>query len=222
MRKFAIAGILALSLLAACGSAATVKYKATFKDVDSAKASVLMESIERVIIRKLAALGIDANSLRVDVIPTGQSGATVTVHVPDATVLEATKALLAETFTFDIRIEKELKPDGQEAKDNWIPTAVTGSELLWAQATGNRETGEISVELKFNEQGKNLLHEVFMQAKGKHVGIFVRGLLVSKLKIADTALSDRVVIGGIPSDKVAEIFADDVNVGLRVGFSPLP
>ena len=222
MRKTLLTGFLGALLLAGCGSSdLTAKYAATFSAVDQEKAHELVESVERVIIRKLVATGVDQNDVRVDVVPTGQGGANVTVHVKDANELEAAQALIAEHLTFDIRIEKEEKPDGEEKPDNWIPTSLTGSSLLWVSAIGNRETGEISVELQFNEEGKKELQDVFTAAKGKNIGIFVRNLLVSKLRVAASPPSDRVVIGGIPNERVAEVFADDVNVGLRVTFLPL-
>ena len=220
MRKIIITALLGL-LLTGCGGKYTTKYSATFSDVDTTKAAKLVESIERVIVRKLAATGTDQKDVRVDVIPSGQSGATVTVFLKDTKSLEAAKALIMEHLTFDVRVEKEDRPDGKETADNWLPTTVTGSSILWVNAIGNRQTGEISVELQFTENGKNLLYDVLTANKGKNIGIFVRGLLVSKLRVANSALSDRIVISGVPNERIAEVFTDDVNVGLRVTFLPL-
>jgi preprotein translocase subunit SecD len=223
MRRALVVTLLGVTVLAACSGQFSMKYTAMFTHVDAAKSAVLIESIERVIIRKFAALGIEQKEVRVTVVPTGEAGAEVTVHVPDdPKIVETAEAILSEQLTFDIRIEKEQRPDGEETTDNWIPTALTGSSLLWAQAQGNSKTGEIFVELQLSAEGRQKMHEVFTTAKGKNVGIFVRGLLVSKLRVSDAPLADTVAIGPIPNDRVAEIFADDLNVGLRVTFTPAP
>jgi hypothetical protein len=45
--------------------------------------------------------------------------------------------------------------------------------------------------------------------------------MVSKLKVGTEKIADHIIISGIPSYTVAQIFADDVNVGLHTTFEPL-
>jgi preprotein translocase subunit SecD len=129
--------------------------------------------------------------------------------------------ILSEKFTFDLRIEKQAPTaDTADTKANWEPTPITGEYLVWAQAIGNRQSGEVSVDLEFNDAGGQLIGDVFTKNKGKYIGIFVRDLLVSKLRISDPKTTNHLLIGGIPSAKIAEIFADDVNAGLFVTYTP--
>lgn len=218
-RVFSAATASAL-ILSACGSGITLQYSIALDVTDPAKVTNLIESSERVLLRRLASFQVE--NARVKAVPTGGSNGTLTVVVPNAEGEEAAKRILSEQFTFELRIEKEGASETDTAAENWTPTPLTVETLEWAQAIGNRQTGDITVDLQFKESAKPLLSKLFKDAKGKSVGIFVRGLLVSKLKVESTATTEHIIIGGIPSASVAEIFADDVNVGAHVTFTPLP
>ena len=92
--------------------------------------------------------------------------------------------------------------------------------MIWIFPITNPDTKEIGAELQFNERGQKLLQDAFTGNIGKSVGIFVRDLLVSKMTISAEVLSSHILISGIPSERVAQIFADDVNVGLHAIFTP--
>lgn len=207
-----------LMTLAACSGSQKLTADMTIKAKDAATTMSLIKSAENVMIRRLAAA--DVKNAHVSTIPTGSSAGTLTVTSSDSAGLARAKSILEEPFSFDIRIEKPKTGTGSSdpKTSDWIPTALTGSSLVWVQPIGNKATGEISIALQFTKEGEKILSKVFQENIGKDVGIFVRDLLVSKLKVASAAVSDKVVIGGIPSAKVAEIFADDVNVGLFVEF----
>lgn len=207
-----------LLTLSACGGGQKITADMTIRAKDAATTMSLIKSAENVLIRRLAAA--DIKNAHVSAIPTNSNAGTLTVTSSDSTALERAKSILEEPFSFDIRIEKPKTETGSGTlkTSDWIPTALTGASLVWVQPIGNKATGEISIALQFTKEGEKILSQVFRGNVGKDVGIFVRDLLVSKLKVTSAAVSDRVVIGGIPSAKVAEIFADDVNVGLFVDF----
>ncbi len=207
-----------LLTLAACGSERTLTVGLLIHDTDPSRTVLLMESATRVMERRLAAAGV--KNSHATALPRSPMSAEMTVKVPDEKALAAAKAIVAEPFFFDIRLEKPKTDPTSPKPADWIPTALTGSSLTWVQALGNKSNGDVSIELQFTPAGKEILSAIFKGNQGKHVGIFVRDLLVSKLTIQSTSISDRVMISGIPSSKVAEIFADDVNVGLKVTFTP--
>jgi preprotein translocase subunit SecD len=205
--------------LTACGSkGVVVKYDFTVDLNEPEKVWNLTESAERVLARRLAAA--EVADVSVSTVP-NSSGGTITVKLPNAEAAKVADNITKAPFSFDLRVEKTPPgTTGDSNEDNWIKTAIDASSLHWVQAIGNRATGVISIDLQFNPEGKKILTEVFAANKGKSIGIFVRDLLVSKLKIEKTEISEHVIIEGVPSAKVAEIFADDVNVGLHVTFSP--
>ncbi|MEQ1849277.1 MAG: hypothetical protein ABL890_01665 [Candidatus Peribacteraceae bacterium] len=205
---------LSLFLLSGCGETKTMRYRATWED--PARASVLIESIERVIVRRLAAMNFMDPA--VTVVPENQTSAIVTVKATTSEMQDAVTHIMTDPFSFEMKLETLQAEDW--AASEWESTGVDGSNLLWVQALGNKQTMEISMDLEFNDQGKKILEELARTKQGKRLGIFVRDILVSMLTIQSGSFADHVLIGGIPSTTIAEVFADDVNVGTRVSFTP--
>lgn len=203
--------------LTGCGGTKTLTYSVTSNIADQSASTQLYEAAERVMTRRLA--GADVKEAQVKVVPNG-SGATMTINVPNAAGVETAQRILSEPFTFDIRKEGPRKEGMADGETNWIPTGVDGTMVLWINPIQNPTTKEIGVDLHFSEEGRKGLEAAFQGNKGKEVGIFVRDLLVSKMTIAKEEVSEHIIISGIPNDRVAQIFSDDVNVGLHVTFTP--
>ena len=218
MKRYLVIAITSAVFLSACGSKPVVVYRMSLRAPDAAKAMYLIEATERVMLRRLAAA--EVQGAQVSTLPVNSDSATLTMKLPNSAAAGTAERILGETFTFDIRLEKPGANPDQLDTSEWQPTALTGASLQWIQVIASSSTGEVGVELEFTPAGRGILESIFKGNKGKHVGIFVRDLLVSKLKIDSETVSDHIIISGIPSDRVAEIFADDVNVGLRVNFSP--
>ncbi len=205
-----------LMILAACGSSVQLTFQATSSLDDAAKNQLLFQAAERVFTRRLAAVNVE--SPKVKVITQDKATASVSMSVPSASV-ETVERIASDPFTFEIRLEDGVIKDSTGAdQTNWVPTGVDGSMLEWVQPVKSPDGSDIGVELEFSETGRSKLQEAFKGNQGKDVGIFVRDLLVSKLKINSDKPNEHIIIGGIPSAKVAEIFADDVNVGLHLSF----
>ncbi len=220
VKPFAIIGV--LLALAACGpSKTTLTYDVTVKSLDATRAGEIIKASERVINRRMA--GAEVEGAVVTVVPTGSGAGRMTLDLPNAEAVEKAERILADGFTFDMRIEEpKTDANGSPIESDWMDTGLSGTVLTWitpVNFTGDK--GEVGVELTFNAAGRELLTKVFNDNKGKHIGIFVRDLLVSKMQIATTKPADHIVISGIPSLKVAEIFSDDVNVGLYAIFTPV-
>ena len=66
------------------------------------------------------------------------------------------------------------------------------------------------------------MKDLFAESEGKNIGIFIRNQLVSKLLVDTDELIDDIIITDIPTVQLANVFADDVNVGLHVTFTPIP
>ncbi len=201
--------------LTGCGAATTLTYSVRTNIDDGGKSFEVFQASERVMIRRLA--GADVKNAQIKVIPSESGSAVMTLKMPNAEGVEIARRILSETFTFDIRLEGPKTPPDET---NWLPTGVDGQTLLWVVSISNPDTKDIGVELQFNENGLKLLKKAFKSNRGKHVGIFVRDLLVSKMTIGSENLTDHIIISGIPSEHIAQIFADDVNVGLHAIFTP--
>ena len=98
---------------------------------------------------------------------------------------------------------------------------MTEEHLEWVEAAEELDNkGRIT--LSFSPEGRELMRTVFRQNVGRNIGLFVREKLVAKLQVDTAELKDDIIITGIPSPELARVFADDVNVGLHVIFTPLP
>lgn len=210
-----------LLALSACGIGGTVvTMNETISLSDPGKVMSIIQASERVLTRRLAGLGVKGAT--VSVIPSGSGSANVSMNLPDTAAVEAAAKILSDPFTFEIKIDGGTikNADGTEQTD-WKTTGLNGSMLTWVRPVTS-SAGDVGVELQFNDAGHQKLAEIFSGNKGKGVGVFVRDLLVSKLTIDSDEPSENIIISGIPSAKVAEIFADDVNVGLYTTFTPAP
>lgn len=205
-----------LLVLSACGSSVTQTYTVTSSFEETAANVDLFKATERVMTRRLA--GADIKGGKVAIVPKDETTATMTVTVP-ASGASTVERITSEPFTFGIAIDHGLvkDPEGNDVTD-WQPTGIDGSMLDWVRPV--QSSSEIGVELMLNAKGRELLAAVFKANQGKDIGLFVRDLLVSKLKVNAPDPGEHIVIGGIPSEKIAGIFADDVNVGLNVTFTP--
>lgn len=206
-----------LVLLTACGGPTTLSYTITSNLSDTTKNSGLFESSERVLVRRLAALGVE--NPKITIIPLDSSSATMDIEVPSE-AKAAVEKITSDSFTFDLRVDNgKVKNDAGDEVTDWKKTRVDGSMVNWVQPVRDTKTGSLGVELQFSKDGKEALAEAFKGNKDKNIGIFVRDLLVSSMKITSEEPSEHIIISGIPATSIAEIFADDVNVGLHITFS---
>lgn len=225
MKRLTLTSLACLVLLAACSrsTADTLIYSATYKTDDAARRLQLGESLEKVINRRLEARGI--SGVVTSVTPKGKGGEVMISNIASPEKRGAIVELLAESFTFDLRLEKT--STGQTVKssssasnlENWEKTDITGADLVWVQAQQDPKTQQVGIELTFTEKGREKLSEIFAKHNNRVLGIFVRDFLVSKLTIDGKEIKKYIVITGVPNVNVAQVFADDVNVGIVTSLS---
>ncbi len=210
--------------LAACSSAATVRYQLAMPGVtDSDKILMLTQQSMRVMQQRLESMG-ELSDVAVE---QGSSTGSVIVVV-DAKNQEALDTLtsdLQEPFDFQIMAEAQPgeTPDAQvEGHGGFVKTGITGADLEWVEGGKDGNTDLGMVQLIFNAEGRTKMADLFKRMAGKNIGIFVRGQLVSKLQVESAELREDIVIRQIPSVELAQTFGDDVNVGIHVTFTQLP
>lgn len=209
-----------LLLLAAC-SATTLRYQLTITLTDEAKQAELLQASRRVIERRLENYSEVAESISVK--NTGDKPEIeVVVGSSDAA------QFLTEDLTapFKLRIMQGATPGDTDTLvvEGHGPFAETGVEeehVTWFQAAADTNPEKGRVTISFSPEGRDLMSKVFKENKGKYIGLFVRDRLVSKLLVDTDEVKDDILITEIPSLEIAEIFADDVNTGLHVTFTPL-
>lgn len=90
------------------------------------------------------------------------------------------------------------------------------TSVEWAKDPAN---GKGAANIQMNADGAQLFQSIAKRNAGKTLGILVRGVLVSTTKAQED--QDKLVIRNIPTPEMAQVFADDVNVGLHVTFTPV-
>lgn len=211
---------LAILLLTACG-ATTTEYKLSFNTDDMEQQSTLTLASLRVIERRLSRMG---DQLLGQDMKTRNQDVIIAVKIRDG---EASKTLteeLVRPFSLNIMEQAPEKTADTvvEGHGGFRTTDITQQHLQWVEARAFGPEGKQGmVILYFSPDGRTLMQQLFKKNKGKAIGIFVRGQLVSKLTVDTDKIENDIVIQNIPSYEIARMFADDMNVGLHVTFTPI-
>ncbi len=209
-------------LLAACSSEQTVTYRLDFDVTDKTVQDTLTKTSMEVVERRLGHLGVQLIKKETT---TKDDKTFLSVTLPDA---ESATALTGElTATFDLKVMREASA-GQpfdvtiEGRGSFADTGINQEDFEWVEAHRDEATGKGAVGLTLTADGQKKMQTLFKTMKGKSIGIFVRGKLVSLLKIQTDEAPANLIIRDVPSPDIAQIFADDMDVGLHVTFTPVP
>jgi hypothetical protein len=213
----------AVLLLAACSSQQTVNYKLTFTNVDKSQEPLLTTTSMEVIDRRLGHLGVQ--KLKSSINSTNIDQPILSVTLPDKQSADALTSELTEPFTLSVMTETtgtekpDITIDGQGGFKN---AGITEKDFEWVDSGKDPASSKGEVRLTLTPDGKTKIQTLFHEMKGKSIGIFVRDKLVSLLTVETDQIPDALIIRDVPSPDIAQIFADDMDVGLHVTFTPVP
>ncbi|OGJ56414.1 hypothetical protein A3D88_03465 [Candidatus Peribacteria bacterium RIFCSPHIGHO2_02_FULL_52_16] len=209
--------VIATLALSACGTN-VVSYRLD-TDAKDARLTEVLNASKRVIERRLQAMGEESS---VDIENTKGE-----IHIRVAVEAAVADALTQElTAPFSMRIMTEA-PAGKgdinvEGQGSFQESGITEEHLVWVTAGTDANPEKGRVLLEFSEDGRRLMGDIFRKNKGKYIGLFVRNHLVSKLLVEAEEVKESILITDIPSILLAQIFADDLNVGLHATFTRDP
>jgi preprotein translocase subunit SecD len=217
-RAFAVLG-LSLALVA-CNGGNTLTLHLDFDTQDAAVQNELTFVALRVIGRSLGRIGEHITDQSVT---TDTTGTSIRLELESSIAKDMLQVELQEPFT--LALMKESDPAVAELvipdHGGFAATGITEAHVENAIASIESDGKRGRVELKFTPEGRALMQQVFKENKGKSLGLFIRGALVSKLLVETDELKDDIVIRDITSHEIAEAFADDLTVGLHVRFLPI-
>jgi len=101
----------------------------------------------------------------------------------------------------------------QMLQSQWQATGLSGKQLDKAQVNFNQQTGQPTVSLQFNSEGKNLFKEITERSKGKRVAIFLDGVVISAPTVQSVIRDGRAEISGGFTLKEAKDLAQRLNAG---------
>ncbi len=206
-------------VLTSCG-AETLRYELVFDTTDENRRTELTLASLRIIQRRLARLGeepLDTDIQR-------REGKTfLKVEMKDRRIASALDEELTSPFEMGFYEEAPLDESEivVEGHGGFRNSGVGNEHIDWLEASEEPGLpGKGRITLSFSEDGFVRMAEVFTRNSGKFLGLFVRGQLAAKLKVDKEKLKNIIVISELPSVEIAHVFADDVNVGLHVTFTP--
>jgi preprotein translocase subunit SecD len=211
--------LLTTLFLAGCGAASTV-YDLDIQIDSPERKSALTFASMRVIERRLASMGEEAE--KIDIITSGKN-----IRIKVVSENKEVLSILTDELVKPFKMRVMQEEDNTEKVDitinghgNFSETGITEEHLKWLEATEDSFPGKGRATLTFTEEGRELMQKVFQENHEKFIGIFVRDQLISKLLVDTDALRDDIVITDIPTLELANVFVDDMNVGLYVTFIP--
>lgn len=220
MKKLLLPVLFALTLTA-CGNSTAITMNATFSTNGKDDKAALILATKKIITRRLAMHNADLVDFSVKY--NDDNSADITIKGSDA---EATNALLDEmTQGVNLEIRKQVS-DHQEGDitveklGDFRATGIDGDDVSWVLSRASENAlnqGEVMIQ--FTEEGSQKMNTFFNENVGKNIGLFVRGKLAANFAIPDGGFQESIIIPGIPSVEMAEIFADDMNVGTNMTFT---
>lgn len=220
--KRLLLGLSASMLLFGCSSQTTVTYNLSFNVSDPQDRQELTVASQRVIERRLEHLNEPILS---DSIDTSKQPTSVTVTMPDKGAAQELTRELAEPFKVRIMAQTasgETADITVQGQGGFKETGITENDIQWVDSRTDPSTNKGEVGIQLTPAGQRKMQTLFSQEVGKNIGIFVRDQLVSKLLVSSPDAPSTLIISNIPSPDIAEVFADDMNVGLHVTFTPVP
>jgi preprotein translocase subunit SecD len=101
----------------------------------------------------------------------------------------------------------------QMLQPQWQTTGLSGKQLDKAQVNFNQQTGQPTVSLQFNGEGKDLFKEITERSKGKRVAIFLDGMVISAPTVQSVIRDGRAEISGGFTLTEAKDLAQRLNAG---------
>lgn len=95
----------------------------------------------------------------------------------------------------------------------FVETRLTGAQLKKAEVVYNSQTGEPTISLAFNEEGKKLFGEITKANVGKLVAIYLDGQPISTPKVNEAITDGNAIISGTFSLKEAKELKGRLNSG---------
>lgn len=182
-----------------------------------------LESAQQIILRRVDLYGINE-----PVVQTSTAGDTYRLIVELAGITDSASALqlVGQTAELDFRLQGEIASDATASADillsSFQETGLTGAELRRASVQFDQTTGQPTVLLEFNDEGKEQFASITRDNTGQILGIFIDGFPIM-LPVIQTPILDgqATITGGFTLDEAQQL-AIQLNAGaLPVKISPV-
>ncbi|MBM3231435.1 hypothetical protein FJZ28_03860 [Candidatus Peregrinibacteria bacterium] len=208
-------------LLAGCGGSGILTYNVRFDTTDKVRMTDLTQAAQKVMERRLARLNGGLMDFDIEYVEASNT-TTITAEVDPAAVAEALNEEMTAPFSMEIRIGVPEAQEGDitvEGQGIFRATGVAGTDIDWVLAGSDEDAlKKGNVIIGFTDEGVEKMQKLFKEFDGKPMGIFARGRLAAKIQLDKQKIERTISIRGLPSREIADVFADDMNVGLHMTF----
>lgn len=203
-------------------------YRGDLSAIDSDERAASMDALRDVIERRINIFGVSEPLIQVESGGGDEEGRLI-IELPGVTDIDQAIALIGATPVLEFRIEREGVTsesinDRITALENGVgeqitvdefyaPSGLTGRFLERAQLDFDSLTGEPSVSLVFNDEGKKLFGEITERNIGKTVAIVLDGSIISAPVVREAIREGKAQITGTFTAQDAKILVGRLNAG---------
>ena len=191
-----------------------VVLQADMSQIDPADQPAAIESAKNVIARRVDLYGISE-----PVIQTSKVGNDhrIIVELPGISNTEQAMALVGKTAELDFRLESTATAEATVSAMMYLssfqPTGLTGKQLKKAAVQFDPQTGQPTIGLVFDDEGKNIFAKLTTDHVNQAMAIFVDGIPVTIPRISTPILDGQAVITGDFTIDSAKQLAIQLNAG---------
>ncbi len=202
-------------------------YKADISKVKSGDVSGAMSSLRDVIERRVNIFGVSEPVVQVENpgLVLGNSEERLLVELPGVTNIDQAVALIGQTPQLEFVL---LKPEAKNFTQTqlasatpeqlFVSTGLTGEYLdsaaLQFTATGaGQVSGQPTVALTFNNQGRDLFSKITREHKGETLAILLDEQVISSPTIKDEITDGKAIISGGFTAEQAKLLVQNLNYG---------
>lgn len=210
-------------------------YRADTSEIDPLEVDESMSALRDTIERRVNIFGVSEPIVQVEqggIFSEEQDENRLIVELPGVTDVSEAIRQIGQTPTLEFRLEKENatttdifaeQPTTTEAilaeiRDRYEPTGLTGSQLERSRLIFDQVSGQPTIALDFNSDGRELLSEITGNNVGRIMAIFLDGVLISD-PVIQTEINDgqAVITGAYTAEEARELVRN-----LNFGALPVP
>lgn len=204
-------------------------YKADISKISRSEVKVSMEALRDVIEKRVNIFGVGEPIVQVEqagILGSSEASQKLIVELPGVTDIDEAKKMIGQTPVLEFQTIDKKDSDALNAKTGlsdeektkefsklFKPTGITGRLLEKAVLQFNSTTGEPSVSLNFNSEGRALFAKVTKENVGNIVGIFLDGQPISLPTVREEIRDGKAVISGSFSVEEAKLLVRNLNYG---------
>ena len=194
-------------------------YKADVSDLDSSEVQDSMDSLRDIIERRTNLFGVSEPLVQTEkaTLKEGGKEQRLIVELPGVTDINMAVEMIGQTPLLEFKLAKETlvnsEDENLEPEVSFESTGITGRMIEKAQLQFNPTSGEPTVSLSFNKEGKDLFAKVTRENIGEVLAIFLDNSPISTPVIRDEIRDGKAQISGGFTPQEAKLLVRDINYG---------